>query len=109
MGQAARAETEGDAVSLFDLQPLTIEQVRANQDVNEGETIRRNGRTIRHKPWWMLVGPGPVGATCRTCAHLRRKDGQYFKCGLHAITSGTGTDIRAKDAACSQFNTATPC
>ena len=58
-------------MSLFDLQPLTVEQVRANQALNEGATIRKLSggknpvlRTVRHKPWWMLLGKGPDGQTC---------------------------------------------
>ena len=96
-------------MSLFDLQPLTVEQVRANQAMNEGATIRKLSgglkpvlRTVRHKPWWMLLGKGPDGKTCGGCIHLKRKD-RYFKCGQQPITFGPGTDIRCKDQACLLF------
>lgn len=92
-------------MSLFDLTALTIEQVRVNQARNDGPTIRHISKTgklstVRHKPWWMLLGKGPDAATCGGCIHLRRHNGKYFKCGKHVVTAGTGTDIRCKDAAC---------
>ena len=97
-------------MSLFDLIPLTIEQIRANQALHDGPTIRKYSgglkpvlRTMRHKPWWMLVGKGPDGQTCGGCVHLERRGGKYFKCGQHPTTAGTGTDIRCKDEACSLF------
>lgn len=97
-------------MSLFDLEPLTIEQMRANQALNDGPTIRKFSggmkstlRTIRHKPWWMFLGKGPEGKTCGECVHLRRNGGKYFKCEKQTITAGPGSDIRKKDAACSLF------
>lgn len=97
-------------MSLFDLQPLRMEQVRANLATSDGATIRKLSgglkpvlRTLRHKPWWMLLGPGPEGQTCGDCAHLTRRSGKYFKCGRQSITSGPGTDIRKKDEACRLF------
>lgn len=97
-------------MSLFDMTALTIEQVRANQSLNEGATIRKLSggvkpviRTIRHKPWNELLGKGPEDATCGGCIHLKRQGGKYFKCGQHPVTSGPGTDIRCKDQACKMF------
>lgn len=96
-------------MSLFDLTPITIEEVRLRQGMGEGPTIRKLSgglkpvwRTIRHKPWWMFLGKGPDGATCRTCRFLtgHRITKTYFKCGRQVITRGPGTDIRAKDPAC---------
>lgn len=53
-------------------------------------------------------GTGPTGETCGSCEHLvRRQMGKTFlKCGLAAYrwTGGGATDIRAKDAACSQWS-----
>lgn len=52
-------------------------------------------------------GTGPAGETCGSCAHYvrRRMGGIYRKCGLcrSQWTNGPGTDIRAKDAACSKW------
>ena len=53
-------------------------------------------------------GSGPGGETCRTCRHLTRHHcaGTYLKCGHRLAprhTSGSGTDIRAKDPACNQW------
>lgn len=106
-------------MSLFDLEPLPApipyearhgeERLSAN-----GQTIMRLSshgpggpvwRTVRHRPWWQLLGPGPVGETCAECQslHRRRHATTYFKCGRQAITSGAGTDIRASDPACRFF------
>lgn len=54
------------------------------------------------------IGSGPVGETCGTCLHLVRvhhHDGRYLKCGLMAKywTHGAGSDIRAKWAACREW------
>lgn len=103
-------------MSLFDGQPLTPEdQERIRQNVlrGEGPSIRKQDgkgiwRTVRHKPWWMLIGKGPDGKTCDDCEYLRRyrMAKTYMKCGQQAITSGAGTDIRAKDEACRLFKEA---
>lgn len=98
------------AMSLFDLTPITIEQILANQAQGTGDTIRKLSgglkpvlRTVRHKPWWMLLGKGPEGRTCGDCQSLGRAGGRYFKCTQQRITHGPGTDIRCKDEACQLF------
>lgn len=52
-------------------------------------------------------GSGPEGETCGTCRNLfrNRMAKTYLKCGLmrNFWTGGAGTDIRARDAACSQW------
>ncbi len=52
-------------------------------------------------------GSGPVGETCRSCKHytLREWAGTYRKCGLMRAhwTGGGGSDIRARDPACSKW------
>lgn len=98
-------------MSLFDLMPLSVQEILARQALGDGGTIRKLSmrgpgkpvvRTVRHKPWWMLIGNGPEGATCKTCKFLRRvvHAKTYLKCGKQTITSGPGTDIHAKDPAC---------
>ena len=57
-----------------------------------------------------VIGSGPEGETCRTCLHymrVRYHGAYYLKCGLMkaAWTHGAGTDIRAKWAACSKWET----
>jgi len=96
----------GDEVGLFDNQPLTIEEVRARL-VRDGPTIRKlstTGKvyTVRHQPWYELIGRGPAGYTCGDCHWLRRRKfiTTYFKCGRQIITRGPGTDIRVSDPAC---------
>lgn len=42
---------------------------------------------------------GEDGKTCGNC-DLRIHSGRYLKCGLSKQTSGPGTDVRAKWAAC---------
>lgn len=55
-------------------------------------------------------GSGPDGETCGSCANLVRKrmSKVYLKCGLveKLWTSGAGTDVRAKDPACSKWEVA---
>ena len=55
-------------------------------------------------------GSGPAGETCRSCEHytLRKWAGVYRKCGLMRAhwTGGGGSDIRAKDPACSKWEKA---
>ncbi len=54
-------------------------------------------------------GTGPTGETCKTCAHYTRVSwaGTYRKCGHELArakwTHGPGSDIRARDPACSQW------
>ena len=52
-----------------------------------------------------IPGTGPQGETCRTCVHLvrRQRAKTYLKCDLVKWTSGAGTDVRAKDPACSRW------
>lgn len=60
----------------------------------------------------LAFGPGPEGATCRTCVHLVKANvdtarGGYLKCEIRGITGGTGTDHRAKWDACAYYEAAT--
>ena len=101
-------------MSLFDGEPLTIEECQLAVIKNlPGVSIRKVSRTgkvytVRHKPWWMLLGKGPSGLTCGDCVHLiaRRYGKTYLKCGRQIITAGPGTDIRKKDPACRLFREA---
>ena len=53
-------------------------------------------------------GTGPEGETCGTCQHYtaRRMSKTYRKCALTKATwtGGPGSDIRAKDPACSRWD-----
>jgi hypothetical protein len=52
-------------------------------------------------------GTGPAGETCGSCANLHRKEMSkvYLKCNLTRPqwTGGGGTDVRARDPACSKW------
>lgn len=54
-----------------------------------------------------VPGTGPQGETCKSCRHLvRRQWGKtYLKCGLMRDywTKGSGSDIRARAAACRRW------
>lgn len=100
-------------MSLFDGTALTLAEINAKLG-HSGETIRglsqnAPGRTVwrtkRHRPWWELLGKGPEDKRCADCQFLVRKRASktYLKCGKQNITSGPGTDIRAKDSACRLF------
>lgn len=66
-----------------------------------GITIPQRGHAAR-------PGTGPEGETCGSCAHysVQRYSKTYRKCALTkaAWTHGPGTDIRAKDPACSKWD-----
>ena len=69
----------------------------------DGVTLRdKKGRTVRHKPWWMLLGKGPQLKTCGDCQSLEHHN-RYLKCGRQIVTAGPGTDIRKKDMTCRLF------
>lgn len=59
-----------------------------------------------------MPGTGPTDQTCGTCGYYARveyHDKVYRKCGLMKPywTHGPGTDIRAKDPACTWWRSAT--
>jgi hypothetical protein len=62
-------------------------------------------RRQRRRGHAAIPGTGPKGETCGTCAHLarHRMAKTYLKCDLIRWTSGPGTDVRAKDPACSRW------
>ena len=73
-----------------------------------GKTILDSkGRTVRHRPWWELIGKGPEEYRCVNCEFLVREQSRsgrnFYKCGMQAISRGPGTDILRKDAACRLF------
>jgi hypothetical protein len=75
-------------MSLFDLTPISVEEIQRPYHGNC--VLDRKGRTVRHKPWWELLGQGPAGKTCGDCAFLRAKEygKTYFKCGRQMQTAG---------------------
>jgi hypothetical protein len=52
-------------------------------------------------------GTGPSGETCQSCKHIHRnlQAKTYIKCLLMRAhwTGGAGTDVKARDAACSKW------
>ena len=94
-------------MSLFDLQPLTANEIKERMAFSgDGPTVRRTSSTgkvytVRHKPWWISLGKGPEGKTCADCKFLIGD--RYKKCRRQIMTSGAGTDIRAKDEACTLY------
>ncbi|WP_375408557.1 hypothetical protein [uncultured Methylobacterium sp.] len=67
----------------------------------------------RPKGYAALPGTGPAGETCRSCAHLVRKEmaKTYLKCGLMRPhwTGGTGTDVLARAPACRNWKKVETC
>lgn len=86
-------------MTLFELSPIAPEST--------GETVKdQKGRTVRHKPYAALLGHGPAGFTCATCAFLLvddHHDKRFFKCGRATVTRGPGSDIRKGDPACARY------
>lgn len=60
----------------------------------------------------MPPGTGPEGETCGSCANLYRRQmaNVYLKCSLtrEHWTGGSGTDVRARDPACSKWKRREP-
>ena len=56
-----------------------------------------------------VPGTGPSGETCKSCRHLfrNRLAKTYLKCELvrQFWTGGGATDVKARDAACSKWET----
>jgi hypothetical protein len=98
-------------MSLFDLQPLTVDEIaaRLQRVVAHGSTSvtikDKKGRAYRRRPYWIDLGKGPEGRTCKTCHYLVRTEYAkvYFKCGTWKITGGPGTQIATTDQACARY------
>jgi hypothetical protein len=74
-----------------------------------GDSGPATGQTPQSNPLLAVYGPGPDGATCRTCVHLMRlahHDRTYRKCALRSVTHGAATDHRAGWPACGRFSPA---
>jgi hypothetical protein len=73
----------------------------------ERKAIFRSPRSARKGLHAAEPGTGPADETCGSCAHLYRKEmaRTYLKCWLckPAWTGGGGTDVRARDKACSKW------
>lgn len=65
---------------------------------------KRIRRSPEQKGHAWTPGTGPAGETCGSCQHIfrNRQAKTYLKCELMRSkwTSGYGTDIHARDAAC---------
>jgi hypothetical protein len=71
-----------------------------------GVPIEKAQRVEKGNPLIPIYGPGPEGATCRTCIHLYALGGvagHYLKCDLRKLTHGPGSDHRAKWPACGRY------
>lgn len=90
---------------LFELTPLTVEQLRHGRQSTSVTYKDKKGRATRRRPYWVDVGKGPEGRTCKTCHYLVRTkySKTYFKCGIYTITGGPGTQIATTDQACAQY------
>ena len=54
----------------------------------------------------LVLGPGPIGATCATCDHLYMRgdvSGRYYKCDLRRDTRGPSSDHRVRWPACARY------
>src|SRR5690242_12154663 len=74
-------------------------------EVTEPHRDSRGRKATKKTGHYAKPGTGPVGETCGTCRHAVGKklsSKSVYKCGLARSiwTSGPGSDIRLKDAAC---------
>ena len=97
-------------MSLFALQPLSEDasmarHLRASSTSISVTLKDRKGRATRRRPYWIDLGKGPDGRTCKTCHYLVRTQYAkvYFKCGTWKITAGPGTQIATTDPCCSRY------
>lgn len=60
---------------------------------------------MEHNPMRRLLGPGPEGALCKSCVHLRclRYANRYYKCDLRNLAHGPATDQRVNWKACAKW------
>jgi hypothetical protein len=68
--------------------------------------LQRRGKGKGSRGHAGIVGNGPKGETCGSCAHLDgngRSRRRFYKCGLVKWTNGPATDIRKRDPACSRW------
>jgi hypothetical protein len=61
----------------------------------------------RENPCVAAFGAGPVGVTCKGCAHLYRHtppgNKTFLKCGLRRFSHGSATDHKAGWPVCAKF------
>jgi hypothetical protein len=67
--------------------------------------IANKGKKNPENPCLQVFGPGPEGAKCKTCVHLRYHETarRYYKCDQRAITRGAATDHKVNWPACGKF------
>jgi hypothetical protein len=84
--------------ALFTLTPADTKQLRA-----EATRARRRAALIGRM--LTIYGPGPAGATCGDCAHLRQHEmaQRWYKCALGPQSGGKATDWRVRWPACGKF------
>lgn len=98
----------GDVVDLWgERVPLPSECV-VDADARRRERAREvaHQRVLAGNPLRRRFGPGPDGATCKTCVHLfaKRYAGTYYKCALRGDTNGPGTDHRVRWPSCGKYD-----
>jgi hypothetical protein len=56
-------------------------------------------------PCVYVFGPGPDGKTCKTCAHLVRREyaKTYYKCDKRSMSRSEATDHRVGWRACGKY------
>lgn len=87
----------------IDRDPGVFEEV-----VTKGGARSKSG-TLKSNPLVPVFGPGPEGATCKTCVHLYRQHGgaRYFlKCELRRVSHSAATDHRSGWQACGRYELA---
>lgn len=98
-------------MSLFDAQPLSMDEIQARYQRAasrglDSVTLKDiSGRAYRRRAYWIDLGKGPEGRTCKSCYYLQQVQFSktYYKCGIYAITHGPGTQIATTDPACARY------
>lgn len=74
----------------------------------EAQTKKQEAMILEQRnqnPLIALHGPGPQGAKCKTCAHLRinQCSKRYYKCALRRISNSPATDHKVRWDACGKY------
>jgi hypothetical protein len=91
---------EGSLFDFFDPNGPAMTPAERRRLLHSPQRPKKSGHAAR-------PGSGPIGQMCGSCRHLARKHmaKTYLKCALmeRHWTGGGGTDVRARDLACTRW------
>lgn len=89
-------------MTLFDLTPITVDQLRKGRQASV--TLKdKKGRAIRRRPYWIDLGKGPEGTTCKTCQYLVRTEYAFARVGICACGCGGDAPVATETDSCNGY------